>query len=274
MEKIRVSLSLRKDLIDKIDRNIDKLVIKSRSDAVEQIIEKHLESKVCVILAGGDPKYLWINEFKTYRPLVIIKHRALIEDIILKAKGFNYNNFIIVGSKELNTRIFELLGNGEKLNCNIKYVEENHHGDTANSLNLVKDQIKNTFLFLPSDHYFDFDLKKLEQIHKINNFVATLAIYGGIKYDNNRSAIVELDGNEVINYWDTPKQDKTLLTSTMIGFAEPEIFDYIENKKTSLHNDVFPKLSRNKKLGGALLSTKFVNVHTKKDIETVKNLVV
>ncbi len=273
MEKIRVSLSLRKNLIDKVDRHIDNVTVKSRSDAVEQIIEKYLESKNCVILAGGDPKYLWMDELKTYRPLIALKNRTLIEDIITKVKGFNYNNFIIIGSKDINTKIFEVLGNGERINCNIKYIEERHHGDTANSLSLAKDQIKNTFLFLPSDHYFDFDLKKLEQIHRLNNFVATLAIYGGIKYDNNKSAIVELDGNEVINYWDTPKQDKTLLTSTMIGFAEPEIFDYIENKKASLHIDVFPKLAKKGKLGGALLSTTFVNVHTKKDVDILKNVV-
>ena len=273
MKRIRVSLSIKKDLIDKIDNFVDGTLINSRSNAIEQFLEKYLEeNRCCVILAGGDPRYLWLDDIKEYRPLIKISDKeTLIENILKKIIRFDYRNIIIVGSKIINTRIFELIGNGERLGCRIIYTEESEFKDSANSLKLAEKYLKSTFLFLPCDHYFDFDIKKLEQIHKLNNFVTTLAIYGGIRHDHNKSAIVELNGNEIINYWDTPKEDKTLLISTLIGFAEPGIFDFIK-ERVSLHS-VLPQFIEKRELGGALLSGSFVNVHTKEDVNMVKRLV-
>src|SRR3989344_164062 len=112
----------------------------------------------------------------------------------------------------------------------------------------------------------------------LQNFLDTertcviLAIYGGVKYDNNTSAVAELEGNKIINYWDTPKTEKTRLVSTMIGFSEPDIFKLIPPCPSSLHMDIFPPLAKKRVLGGVIVSGNFVNVHGREDANTAKKI--
>ncbi len=244
----------------------------SRSLAIEKLLRDSLEKeRYCVILAGGPSKNLWVKELSTFRPLVKINGITLIEHILSEAIKSGYRKILVAGSKELNTAIFNVVGNGKHLGCDVIYVNEKEPKNTANTLSLAKDYVKDTFLFIPCDHFFDFDLKKLEKIHEHNNFAVTLAIYGGAKSDH-KTAMVELDGNDITNYWEFPESRETNLISTLIGFAEPEIFNMIPNSSASLQGDVCVKLVSQKKLGGVLLRGNFVNVHTKKEVDLIKTL--
>ena len=273
MKKQKVSLSLREDIIKKIDKYADGINFSSRSHVIEKFLENYLsQNRFCVILAGGNPKNLWVKETGTYRPLVKVNNVTLIEHIIKKTVEINYKNIIVVGSKEINTAIFNEIENGSRLDCNIIYIEEKEFKNTANTLRSAKKYLKDTFLIIPCDHYFDFDLRKLENIHRANDFTMTLAVYGGAKFSWSKTAMVELDGNDIIKYWVYPKTKETNLISTLIGFAEPDIFSLISDKTSSLQNEVSIGLIKERKLGGVLLSGNFVNVHTKQDVMLIEKL--
>ena len=266
----RISLSLPDKMIKSVDAYAEALS-DTRSGAIESILQEYMNAgRYCVILAGGGDYLITDGE---YRPFLDIGGRTLIQRIVEKVVGQSYKNIIIIGTKEVVTRCFGILANGESLGCSVAYIEEKARGDSANTLKLASAKVKGTFLFVPCDHYFDFDLRKLEKVHRRSGYPATLAIYGGIRHDGNRSSVVELDGNDIINYWDTPSVEKTTLVSTMIAFAEPEIFTMIPDRKFSLHKDLFPELSKKGVLGGAILSGKFVNIHTKQDAEAARRLV-
>lgn len=258
--KRRISLTIDRRIIKKID---SLSVYDSRSETIENFLESFIKSnRFAVIAAGGPEKNLYVPELKTYRPLVEIGKKKLIDIMMDNAQKAGFNNFIIIASGNL---LVEL----KKHVKNAIFVDETKHGDTANTLVYAKKNLKSTFLFMPCDHYFNFDLKKLEKIHRSGNFKATIAIYAGARYVWNKSSIVELDGNMIKNYWEYP-DNETFLTSTSICLMEPDIFNYIENKKMSLQADVFPCLAKKGELGGGILSGEFVNVHTKKDVEIAK----
>ena len=245
---------------------VDHETIVSRSEAVATIIEKHLsERKKCVILAGGPSKAL-LSE-GTYRPLIQVKGRPLIEHIIKKVKTGGFNDIIIVGSKEVLSSIYKEIGerSGDAI---IEYVEERNHLGIAKTLQLAASKIKNTFLFVACDHYFELDLEDMELYHKKNKGVVTLSVYSGTKYAWDKSSIVELEGNSIKSYEENPKENKTFLTSILVGFAEPEIFDMIPKADISysLQEDVFPLLAKQNQLIGYLFSGKWKNIHSKKDI--------
>jgi len=265
MKKTRVSISIDKELLSKLDKEIDNINIFSRSEAIEKIVNKHIsEKKNCVILAGGPPENLYIKELKTYRPLVKVNGKFLIEDIIEKAKKAGYNDIVIVGAKEILSEIFKNIGEE-----GIIYIEEKDHLGIAKTLQLAQSKIKSTFLFLPCDHYFNIDLKEMELYHRKNQSIATLTVYSGTKYAWNKSSIVELEGNKIKNYVEHPKENVTFLTSLLIGFAEPEIFDFIPKARIyySLQEDVFPELAKKGYLVGYLFSGKWKNIHSKEDVE-------
>lgn len=273
--KQRVSLSLDSELIKEIDKDVDGIRVKSRSDAIETILKEYLErEKACVILAGGNPKKLFIKELKTYRPLVNIGERRLIEDIILKCREAGFRNVIIIGFPTIIAKLYETLGNGGKYGVSINYIDERKGLGSAKTLELAKKYLKTDFLFLPCDHWFDFDLKKLQKFHLENNGITTLGIHAKTSFDW-KTSIVVLDGCKIVDYEEFPKKPKTHLISVFIGFMKKNIFNYIpsEEVKWSLQENVFPKLAKEKKLVGYPIAGNWVNIHTKKDVEKVREII-
>ena len=268
--KTRVSISISKDVLERLDRQIDKKTIFSRSEAIETIIEKHVsEKKKCVILAGGEPSRLYSSELKMYRPLIKLKgSKTLIEDIVEKVAAGGFGEILIIGSKEVLSAIYNEIGDGVKLGVRIEYIEEKEHLGSAKTLLHAKQYIKGTFLFLPCDHYFEINLEEVEAYHKRNKGTATLVIYSGTEHEWKKSSIVNLEGNLVVKYIEKPKYVETHLTSLMIGFAEPEIFGLIPPGKLSwsLQENIFTELAKKKKLVGYLYSGKWRNIHSKEDV--------
>jgi NDP-sugar pyrophosphorylase family protein len=229
-----------------------------------------MDRKTAVILAGGNPEKLLIKELDTYRPLVKIGERKLIEDVISKCRESGFVNIYIVGFASLVAKLYETLGNGKKYGVNITYVEENKELGSAKTLELVKNYIKADFLFLPCDHWFDFDLKKLYEFHLSQNGIVTLGIHTRTTFDW-RAGIVELDGYKIINFEEHPKKPKTKLSSIFIGFARPDVFNYIPpgEVRWSLQENLFPRLAKEGKLVGYPIAGNWVNIHTKQDVEKV-----
>ena len=273
MVKTRISLSIDKGVLEKLDRTVNKITIMSRSEAVEKIIETHVSmEKTAVILAGGEPEKLYIKELSAYRPLVKINNTPLIVDIIRKVRQAGYTSVIIIGAKEVLSAIYNNAGDGKELNVRIDYVEEKEHLGSGKSLSLAKPYIKNTFLLLPCDHYFEIDLSDLEQYHQRNKKAATLVVYAGTEDEWNKSSIVRLEGNLIVDYIDRPKKADTHLTAIMIGLMEPAVFNSIPPGKISwsLQENVFPALAKKRELVGYIFAGKWRNVHTKADVESVK----
>ncbi len=265
--KTRVSISIDKEILSKLDKEVDNITIFSRSEAIEKSIEKHLsEKKKAVILAGGPPKNLFVPEANTYRPLLKINGKFLILDIIEKLKKTGYNDVIIVGSKEVLSEIYKNIGESE-----VTYIEEKNHLGTAKTLQLAEEKVKGTFIFVPCDHYFEIDLKDMELYHKKNQGISTLVVYSGTKHAWDKSSIVELEGNVIKKYMEHPKKKSSFLTSLLIGFAEPEIFSFIPKAKLSysLQEDVFPEIAKKGKLIGYLFSGEWSNIHSKEDTKEI-----
>jgi NDP-sugar pyrophosphorylase family protein len=265
--KTRVSISIDRDILSKLDKEIDNVAVFSRSEAIEKIIDKHIsEKKKAVILAGGPPENLFVKEANTYRPLLKIKGKPLISDIIEKLKKAGYNDVVIVGSKEVLSEIYKFIGES-----GISYIEEKEHLGTAKTLQLAQDKIKNTFLFVPCDHYFELDLGEMELYHKKNQSLLTLVVYSGTKHAWDKSSIVELEGNKIKSYIEHPKKKSSFLTSLLIGFAEPELFSFIPKTKLtySLQVDVFPEIAKKNSLVGYLFSGEWNNIHSVNDIKEI-----
>ena len=269
--KIRVSLSLDKNLVKKIDSRIDGITMRSRSDAVEKLLnESFVDTEPAVILAGGNPDRLFVNELDTYRPLVNIVNKKLIEDIILKCREAGFANIIMIGFSSLIAKLYEIIGNGEKYGVELTYIEENKELGSAKTLELAKKYLKSDFLFLPCDHWFDFDLKKLKQFHFAHDGTVTLAIHTRTSFDW-KTSVVEMDGYKIINYEEFPKKPKTHLISIFTGFMKRDIFNYIPPGEVnwSLQENIFPKLAKEGKLVGYPIAGNWVNVHTKQDVEKI-----
>jgi NDP-sugar pyrophosphorylase family protein len=269
--KKRVSLSIDSEIIKEIDSIVDGIEIRSRSDAIEKILKKHLlDRKSAVILAGGEPENLIVGGLNVYRPLVSIGKKKLIEDVVLKCREAGFTNIIIIAHTVLISKLYEVLGNGEKYGVNINYVEEKKNLGSAKTLELAKKFLRNDFLFLPCDSYFDFDLRNLFEFHNSHTGVVTIGVHTRTSYDWRRG-ILEMDGYNIINIEEKPKVPKTHLAGIFIGFMKFDIFNYIPPGEVvwSLQDNVFPKLVEERKLIGYPIAGEWVNIHTKEDLNNL-----
>jgi NDP-sugar pyrophosphorylase family protein len=272
--KTRVSLTIDEGILREIDKNVDGVFIRSRSDAVEKVLKEHvMDRRTVVILAGGDPEKQIVKGIGTYRPLVSIGKKTLIEDIVSKCREAGFTNVVIVGFPSMIAKMYEVLGGGEKYGVNIVYIEEERELGSAKSLELAKKYVRTDFLFLPSDFYIGFDLKKLLEFHTMNSGTATIGIHTRTTYDWKRG-IVEMDGYRITNYEENPKSPKTRLIGIFTGFMKPEIFNSIPPGEVywSLQEHVFPKLAKEGKLIGYPIAGEWVNVHEKQDVEKTVEL--
>lgn len=266
--KKRISITLDSSIADQLDRKVDGIFIKSRSDVIEKTLREHmLEKKTAVILAGGSPENLFIKELGVYRPLVNLGGIRLIEYIITKCREIGFTNIIIIGFDQLITKIRETTGTGEKYNVDIKFIEETKELGTAKTLELAGKYITNDFLFLPCDSYFNFDLGSLWDFHNFFKGTITMGVHTRTSYQW-KKGIVEIDGHYITGYEENPKRPKATISGVFIGFAKPEIFNMIPqgNVYWSLQENIFPKLAKERKLIGYPVGGDWVNIHTRKDV--------
>jgi mannose-1-phosphate guanylyltransferase len=271
MRKTRISMTISEDVLGKLDSIVDGEVIRSRSEAIEGILNQYLEAnKVAVFLGGGDVEKLKING--VFRPLVRIRGRCLIEHNIETLRKSGFRRMYIIGKNELIGECFKLLGNGAKFKVDIKYIEETDTLGNAKTLQLAEPHITSPFLVLPVDNFFDFDLNYLAKMHMSNPGLVTLAVQAGRESVSNLG-VVEMVGDQIISYEERPVKPKTFLTSTFIGMYNPQVFEYIPkgNVKWVLQTNLFSRLLQEGRLYGCIVRGAYFNLHTAEDLRKISN---
>ncbi len=264
-------MTISPDVLGRIDSMIDGNNVRSRSEAIESIMSQYLETnKTAVFLGGGDVDRLIIDG--QLKPLIEIRGKSLIEHNIGNLKKSGFRNIHIIGKSELIGECFKLLGNGAKNGVKIDYTEEGKTMGNAKTLQLAESSLKSSFLVLPVDNFFDFDLDYLARSHVNGRNVTTLAVQSN-RGSKMNLGMVEMIGNQIIGYEERPKNPKTFLTAAFIGMYDPCIFEYIPkgNTKWVLQTDVFPKLVSENKLYGCIVPGFYMNVDNMKDVRATKN---
>lgn len=160
MERERVTISIKKNVLDKVDRVIDGTSIRNRSHAFESLILKGLgsaDTKTAVILMGGDDA---------------LKSIPNVEEAIesLKEIGFETIN---IATGFLGEKVMNKLGDGSKYG--LKFVYSDKGEGSGGALAVLKKELKNTFIVINHHNFSDFKISKLLDFHKKHQFSATIA---------------------------------------------------------------------------------------------------
>lgn len=197
MERERITISIKKNLLGSIDETIDGVHVRNRSHAIETLTSKALNlsnAKNAVILIGGE------SALKTI-PLV---EKNLNQ---LSKNGFE-KVYIAVGY--LGNKIKEKLGNGEKFNLELEYLEDGE--GTGGALLPLK-----------------------------NLFTSTFLVYNFADFTNS------LDLNNLLSFHTKHKSGATIVTNNLeelngLYILEPDVFDYIPKGFSMLESDIFTKM--------------------------------
>lgn len=263
MTKTKVSLTITQKLMEEVESLIDGIKIKNRSDAVEHLLRLSLSNnKHAVILLGGPKENNYIDRLSTYRPLVKIKNKYVIEYELEELKKNGFRNIIIIAESDLLAEIFRVIGNGELFGANIKYIIDKDSKGTFESLKKAKNHLNTSFLVIYGDIIFTTDLKKLWDYHLKNNALMTITLTSS---DNPKEkGAVYIEGEKVTAFSQKSSKIESNIVFSPIILCNQEILEF---SGESIEKDIIPILIEKNKVSGYLTATKEFHIHNTTDMK-------
>lgn len=159
-DRVRITISLSREIADQIDATIDGVKVRNRSHAIETLVTDSLDLvqvQQAIILAGGEQALNRIPAIK--RMLETLKQAGIFHAII--AVGY------------LGEEIKKEIGNGEEQGLRIEYVTSEL--GTGGALLQLKSKLKRTFLVANIDQPVEINLKNLLKFHRDHQPTVTIA---------------------------------------------------------------------------------------------------
>ena len=242
MNKQRLSITLSQSTLSQIDQLIDKKKVRSRSHAIETILQKQLKPAVstAVILAGGSNK-----KSNLIKPLIKHQNQPLIFHIIDHLLRFDVTKIIILTHCKGQKIKKSISKKYPKLD--VRYIFEKQRLGTGGALKNAQKILQENFYCFHGDVFTDINLQQFASFHQHNQGIATIAVKPRMahqSFDN-----ISVQGNQITAFQPKNKVQNPSLVNSGIYLFEPEIMDFIPDKKpTMLEKDVFPQLTKAGKL--------------------------
>ncbi len=253
--KKKISISIEEDILERIDKLIDGIRIRNRSQAIEHIARNFMFSSgidKALILAGGPIQLLKYKN--TYKPLYKINGKEIILHTIERLASVGVKKIYIASGQITNeiSRVCKGL-----TDVDISFITDNASG-TSGAVYMFKPYVKDQFFVVSGDVYFEFDLRKMIEFHKskAGECVATIAVTTVDKKHSKDSIMIE--GNKIVGFEYKPERP-SFYSNASVYIFNPEIFRYIK-PKGSLERDVFPELAKKGKLRAYVTSERWEHI--------------
>ncbi len=253
--KERVTLTIEKDLLEKIDQKVDGSKIKNRSHAMELLLIKAFASnrpRKAVIFAGGE---------NPDRTMVEIKNKPLLLWNIELLKKHGVKEVMLCIGKESN-KIKGFFGDGKGFGLSIQYNEEEHPLGTAGSLKAVSEFITETVIACNGDELKNIDLDDMYEFHTDGHKVCTIALT--TVNNPEKFGVALLNGNRIVTFVEKPLKENapSKLVNAGLYIIEPDVLKYIPDGFSKIEQDVFPKLAAEDRLWGYIFSGQWYSTKT------------
>ncbi|MGV8087020.1 MAG: sugar phosphate nucleotidyltransferase [Candidatus Woesearchaeota archaeon] len=265
--KERITLTIEKDILEKIDSNIDGSTVKNRSHAVELLLIKAMSAnrlRKAVLLAGGEHNSREINI------LTKVQDRTIFEWNIklLKRNGVKELLICLPKGREDIKELFTT----QTMGLDITYVDEEYPLGTAGSIKSVKNFITETTVICYSDDLKKIDLDDMYVFHKNNNKLCTIALT--TVDDPSNFGVAMMNGNKIVTFVERPSKESapSKLINAGVFIIEPGVLTHIPDGFSQMEQDVFPKLARDDDLIGYVFSGQWLQILTSKDLEKAEKI--
>ena len=262
--KERITITLDKNLIQQIDKRIDGVDIKNRSQEIENILSESLGTNIpskAVLLVGGKGTRLKPLTDKIPKALLEVQGKAVTEHIFDLLKKYGIREVILCAGY-LKDKIKEHFGDGSRFGVSITYIEEDEPLGTAGPLKLAKKYLKESFIVSNGDELKSINIPRMFRLHRRKGALGTLALT--TVDDPSHYGVARLDGSRIIEFVEKPKKEEAPSNLINAGFyiLEPEVIDMIPNGFSMLEKDIFPKLAKMGKLRGFPFAGQWFDIGT------------
>ena len=201
---------------------------------------KEFEKNQILIMAGGVGSRMRPFTEILPKPLVPLKGKPMILNIMDNFKKYNFNNFTITLNKK--EKILDIFINQFKNNYTFDFFKETKPLGTAGCLK--KMNFKNDFFLTNCDTYININLQNLLKFHKSSKSLITMV--ASIKSLNLSFGECVLDKNgKLKKILEKPK--KNFLTNTGLYIIRPDIKRYLPRKNNFGMDEVISSVLKYKK---------------------------
>ena len=263
--KERVTLTIEKNLLEKVDQNVDGSRVKNRSHAVELLLLKAFSSyrpRKAIILAGGVRE---LADDPVPKSMLIVKGKTVLEWNIEMLKLHGVKEMMLCIAKSDGQKIKDRHGDGKDYGIKISYSEQPHPLGTAGTLKAVSNFITETTIVCNADELKNIDLDDMYEFHKDGNKTCTIALT--TVEDPSRFGVALMNGSRIVTFIEKP--DRSNAPSNLINaglyIIEPEVLKFIPEGFSTIEQDLFPKLADQEKLFGYMFSGQWYPIKTEYD---------
>lgn len=175
-----------------------------------------------VVMAGGKGRRLLPLSAATPKPMVQVGGRPMIEIVLEQCISHGFRDFYLSVS-HLKQQIIDHVGEGDKWDVQVRYLEESRPLGTAGALGLLPDNLQAPVLVINADVLTRVDLAGLMQFHTDHSATATMAVrehQTSIPY-----GVVYADGVHVRGLEEKPSL--THFVSAGIYVLEPSVLERV-----------------------------------------------
>lgn len=253
MNRERLTITLRSDLVKALDVEIDGERLRNRSHAIEYFLSRSLGLRAVkvLILAGGKPVYFDSEKKALPKAMVKIAGKPLLEQTLQRLKAAKLSEvYISIG--EGGEIIEQHFGDGSQMGLNITYLhQESSNQGNAQPLLEAKKYFPNPFLLLYGDVLSDIDYGDFVEFHRNQKTAVCTMALSSVEAVS-MWGLAKLQGNRIVEFEEKPSNPKTSsrLINAGIYLMQPEIFNFLSPSSHKLESDVFPRLAEEGKLFG------------------------
>jgi len=265
MDRIPFSITMKKDLLNKVDSLVDGTQIRNRSHALEYIVNSYFRPKIkkALILAGGEGVKMRPFTYELPKTMLPVKSKPIMEYIIELLRSYDVRD-IYVAIGHLGEKIKNHFGDGSKFSVRLTYLEEKKPLGTGGALRAALPKIDGEpFVVIWGDELIDIDLGDMIDFHLENKPTMTIALSS--VSDPSDYGAVRLHRDLIVEHREKPRRSKDVshLVSAGVHIVDPEISKYMSKKKNfSLEKEIIPRLIEAGKIRGYLFDGQWFDVGT------------
>lgn len=202
-----------------------------------------------VILCGGQGTRLRPLTYEIPKSLIPVHGKPVSEYLVELFKKYDCKD-IILAVGVLKEKMKQYFGDGKRFGVKINYIEENVPLGTAGPLNLLKNQLSETFFVSNGDELKNIDLNEMLREHKKNNALVTIALTE--VEDPSSYGVARLSDSKILEFVEKPKKEEAPSKFISSGFyiIEPEVLNYVKEGFCMFEKDVFPVIAQKGRLFG------------------------
>lgn len=250
MDRVRISITLKPSLLERLDQQIDGMQIRNRSHAIEYYLSQALQLKIrrVAILAGGRGR---IREGREIASALVQRNgRPLLEHSFDLLHRFGLSD-VTLAIGHLGDQIRQRYLDGSRFGLKIGYSDQQQYTGTGGALRALRWVIpEEPFLVLHGDIRVDIDLDDLINFHLEHEYAITLALTS--VSDPSQYGSVQVRRSQVVSFSEKPDDGEKAsnLINAGVYVVSPEFLREIPDLPySSIEKDVLPKLAAAGRVG-------------------------